>query len=208
MLPAPPPHGHPLGLLQQHARTSDAPRPQQRRSVIQGWPFSWLWWQIRPLERGGGQGCPSAPVFVHQLGLISNVFTVVHWFPLHVPHGFQTPSQNSSAPSPETSCLWSQAIFFPLFFPSHSPPFFFPLGSFQQGSPGQPCWGTCQVLQDDQGGHRHPPIVSSTDVFSDSSKPLCRTSPACHLARAAAVPGIRIPPAGKATCPQQRFLLI
>lgn len=171
------------------------PRLQQRHLVIQGWPFSWLRWQIRPLKRGGGQGCPSAPVFVHQLGLISSVLTVVHWFPLHVPHGFQTPSQNSSVPSPESSCLWTQAIFFPPF-SFFSPPVFFPPGSFKQHSPGPaqradpgwPCLGTHQVLQDDQDGHQHPPVVSCAGIFSDSSKPLCRTSPAYHLTGAAALP--------------------
>lgn len=45
------------------------------------------------------------------------MLTVVHWFPLHVPRGFQTPSQNSSALSLESSCLWTQAIFFPCFPP-------------------------------------------------------------------------------------------
>lgn len=112
------PPGSPPAACQDKA----TPCLQQGRRVIQGWPFYWLWWQIRPLERGGGQGCPSAPVFVHQLGLISSVLTVVHWFPLHVPRGFQTPSQSSSAPSPESSCLWTQAIFFSLFLSFSSPP--------------------------------------------------------------------------------------
>lgn len=104
-------------------------RPQRQHSVIQGWPFSRLRWQIRPLERGGGQGCPSAPVFVHQLGLISSVLTVVHWFPLHVPHSFQTPLQNSSALSLESSCLWTQAI--STHTHTHPPlPLFFPLPCF------------------------------------------------------------------------------
>lgn len=82
------------------------------------------------------------------------------------------------------------------------PPFFFlplffsPPGSFKQHSPGSaqrvdpgwPCLGTHQVLQHDQDGHQYPPVVSSAGVFSDSSKPLCRTSPAHHLTGAAALP--------------------
>jgi len=184
------PPGSPPATCRDKAR----PHPQRQRSVIQGWPFSWLWWQIRPQERGGRQGCPSAPVFVHQLGLISSVLTVVHWFPLHVPRAFQTPSQNSSVLSPESSCLWTHAILgFSPFLPP--PPSFCPPSSFklcspgpaQRVDPGQPCWGTHRVPGDAQNGHQHPPIISSAGLSSDSSKPLYRTSPASCLAGRAAL---------------------
>lgn len=116
---------------------------------------------------------------------------VVHWFPLHVPRGFQTPLQNSSAPSPESSCLWTQAIFFflpPFSFLCPLPLVFYPracsnsapLGQLSV-DPRQPCQGTHWVAAGRPGQTPAPTHDFIHGVFSDSSKPLCRSSPACRL---------------------------
>lgn len=111
-----PSHGHP-GLSPGTYRDKATPATAAAALSCSGMAIPRLPRQIRPLERGGGQGCPSAPVFVPQLGLVSPVLTVVHWFPLHVPCGFQTPPRSSSGLSPER--FWILAILFPshLFFP-------------------------------------------------------------------------------------------
>lgn len=179
------------------------PRLQRRRSVIQGRPFSW---QIRPLERGGGQGCPSAPVFVHQLGLISRVLTLVHWFPLHVPRGFQTPLQNSSAPPPESSCLWTQAIFLPLPHPriiqtvlpwasSKSRPWLVVLGHT----------GCCRMPRTATSTHPsfHPLVCSQTVQNLSAELPLPAVSPEQRFSPTSPPPWL-----AKPHVPQQRFLLV
>lgn len=121
-----PSHGHP-GISPGDTRTRPS-LPTAAALSCSGMAIPRLPWQIRPLERGGGQGCPSAAVFVPQLGLISPVLTVVHWFPLHVPCRFQTPPQSSSGLSPESFAFgfWPSFPLHPhthLFFPPLSQQF-------------------------------------------------------------------------------------
>lgn len=104
------------------------------------------------------------------------MLTVVHWFPLHVPCGFQTPLHNSSVPSPESSCLWIQAICSPP--PSPFSPLFFSFRLIQSALPSKsrPWPGT-------SGWPPAPIHCSSTAVFSDGPKPLRRASPAAISAQ-------------------------
>lgn len=150
---------------------------QQQPSVVQGWPFPGFPWQIRPLERGCGQGCPSALVFVPQLGLISPVLTVVHWFPLHVPRGLQTPPRSSSGLPPESLCLWILVILLPPpFLPSSFPMVFGPPGSFRQHCPGP-----AQRADPDQGTpgmhQQHPPTHHFTPACSQTAPDLSAEPP-------------------------------
>lgn len=149
-----------LEPLQEHTRT----RPPPATAAALSCSGMAVPRQIRALERGGGQGCPSAPGFVPQLGLISRVLPVLHWFPLHVLCGFQTPPQSSPGLSPESFCLWILAILFsPTFSSLVFHDCFCPPGSFRQRCPGpaqradpdKPCW-VLQGAWDAPAAPTHP----------------------------------------------------
>lgn len=174
------PHVDTPESLQEHTRTRPPP-PTAAALSGSGMAVLPLPWQIRPLERAGGQGCPSAPVFVPQLGLVSRVLTAVHWFPLHVPRGSQAPPQSSSALSPERLCLWILAILFsPTFSSLLFPNCFWPPGSFRQHFP-TPAQRVdpeqlCQVLQDPGTHQQHPPSHHSTPWCALRQPQICLQS--------------------------------
>lgn len=148
-----------LPPLQEHTRTRP-PLPTAAALSCSGLAVPWLPWQIRALERGGGQGCPSAPLFVPQLGLISPCSL---WF-IGFRFTFRVVSRHHHRAA--LGCLLRAFAFgfWPSFFPSPFlpplSPLFVPSSSFRQHCPG-PVQGAdpdqaCQELQDAPAAPTHP----------------------------------------------------
>lgn len=161
-----------LPSLQEHTRTRP-PLPTAATLSCSGMAIPWLPWQIRALERGGGQGCPSAPLFVPQLGLISPCSL---WF-----IGFRFTFRVVSRHHHRAALAVSRELLpldsghpFPLTFSSSS----FPTVCAPQLVQAALPWAAQRADPDQvcQDAAAAPTLHFTPSVFSDSSRALCRTS--------------------------------